>query len=144
MKKKQPGLEMTQMTGQALAIKLHEPRYWDSSDALNLCEISAGEDISNADHLRQFLQRYWPRWMLDVVGKEQRDIDEMHDALQKKKKMLKKSAMESTRVKEIKGKSTVKDPEKGEPDGSTPKSKSARKRWRRKERKTITGGGNSY
>jgi hypothetical protein len=79
---KQAGLKASKMTGRRLALKLHEPHYWDSSDALNLFQITPAEEESTIDRLRSFLQKHFPRSLLDARGIERRELE---DALRESK-----------------------------------------------------------
>jgi len=55
-----------------LATELREPRYWDSPDALNLCDFTPPETLGSADRLRLFLKKSPPGILLDKRGKEER------------------------------------------------------------------------
>jgi hypothetical protein len=74
---RQPGLEASRGAGRNLALKLREPHYWDSPDALNLCDLTPSTSVPNIDGLRLFLQNTIPKTFLDDLGRERRDLDEI-------------------------------------------------------------------
>jgi len=79
---RQPGFEASNSTGRELALALHEPRYWESTDALNLFDLSLPAAGSSIDRLRLELQKVAPLKLLDSAGKERREIDEGAEILQ--------------------------------------------------------------
>lgn len=64
---------------------LHEPRYWDSPDALNFGDLSSPAPESSVDRIRLWLQKVVPLGLLDAIGKEQREIE---DGAKKMKRSL--------------------------------------------------------
>jgi hypothetical protein len=79
---RQPPEGRTRETGQSLARKLEEPRYWDSPDALNLMDLrpAKSEERSGPDNLRVLLQKLAPDWILDEAGKERKKLDRKKDS----------------------------------------------------------------
>jgi len=73
---KQPGFQASYEVGSSLAIALHEPRYWDSPDALNVFDLSPSNQDRSIDRIRLWLQRVIPNNFLDIWGKERREIDQ--------------------------------------------------------------------
>lgn len=68
------------MFGRVMATDLHEPRYWHTSDALeliDLTELRAQSTKTPHDIVRNFLQKKLPASMLDRIGKEWRELDEI-------------------------------------------------------------------
>jgi hypothetical protein len=72
---KQPCLKASRLAGRELAVKLREPRYWDSPDALDLIDLNPPKPSQAPDGLREFFQRVVPTIWLDGEGKEQREVD---------------------------------------------------------------------
>jgi hypothetical protein len=76
-----------------LATLFNEPHYWDSPDALNLCDLTPAAIKVSADssaqactdQLRTFLQRWFPKVWLDSSGKERREIDAVTKARHRSK-----------------------------------------------------------
>ena len=60
---------------------MQEPRYFDSPDALNLCDLTPPQATRSIDGLRLWLQRFLPLGLLDKAGRERREIDEVAEAL---------------------------------------------------------------
>lgn len=78
---RQPGDKASREAGRVLATTFHEPRYYYASDALDLISLRAvdsKESKEAPDKFRTFLQRHVPTTMLDKIGKERREIDEVH------------------------------------------------------------------
>lgn len=72
---RRPGLEETRDHGVRLARELHEPRYWDSDEALNLLSVGAHESSSSVDKVRIMLQGRTPTNLLDEEGKQRREME---------------------------------------------------------------------
>jgi hypothetical protein len=65
------------LTSRALALEFHEPRYWESPDALNFCDLAPPKLDHPTDRLRLWLQYFIPTKPLDSAGRERREIDAM-------------------------------------------------------------------
>jgi hypothetical protein len=74
---KQPGLDASRNAGRFLALKLKEPHYWDSPDALNLCDLTPSRTLHTVDSLRLLLQKVMPKRFLDDLGRERRQLDDI-------------------------------------------------------------------
>jgi len=56
---------------------LKEPHYWDSPDALNLCDLTPSPTLPTVGSLRLLLQKVMPKRFLDDLGRERRQLDDI-------------------------------------------------------------------
>lgn len=49
---KQPGLKASKANGAGMAVRLHEPHYWDMADALNVFRLNSSGEEAPLDRLR--------------------------------------------------------------------------------------------
>lgn len=61
------------------ALKLREPRYWDSPDSLNVVELTPPERSPSTDRIRLWLQRHIFGAFLDRQGNKQRELEMERD-----------------------------------------------------------------